>query len=625
MKGKQNIIKQSKQKIGTNISNIHHSNTHINNNDKNISLPIWEKIYLENKNNIDDEYIDDEYISDFFKESKSIHIKNYLYVFPLYKSEYKYAIIDLSKNILYFHEMPYQCFHPMYSKKFFFSIFLFYLDSNYKSDDRYNIVEFDIKNNIFNILNSKGVSPKERKSFSSFFYSNKIYFFGGIPKMLIDNSLNYIYSFNIKENEWKIEETNYTKDKEKDNANITSNYISKYFDSSIVQVEDKNIFYSIGGKFFDGSIYPEINNIYQEASRKVKESNNIIKITIKENGIIELSDINIKNNNSKINFSKTCSLFYKDNIYIYNKDEMFLYEYTNKEISELQKRMFSPQFEGNSNIFIHERYLYLYGKFKFYDDCYLFRTSIDKIYIKYNETQQSNFDYFINNVNKSKDNNDILCEFNNNLNNSEDKKLYINKIILSNLSINLKHIINNNKTQNKLNFSNINSQTFLIIIKWIYNNFNGEILSNISNDTYKNIFNFFFKYKSLSLTNILISNLIFNENNAIFLYEFGLKYNLKNLYSKAHKYISECLNIKNNDKIMGFNETKEFKKKLYENFFCEHKIYMECSINNIDIHNNSNAMINNEQLNNVKKLNKNGKLFYCLICYKVFLPNENNE
>ena len=52
---------------------------------------------------------------------------------------------------------------------------------------------------------------------------------------------------------------------------------------------------------------------------------------------------------------------------------------------------------------------------------------------------------------------------------------------------------------------------------------------------------------------------------------------------------------------------------------------MECSINNIDIHNNSNAMINNEQLNNVKKMNKNGKLFYCLICYKVFLPNENNE
>ena len=48
-------------------------------------------------------------------------------------------------------------------------------------------------------------------------------------------------------------------------------------------------------------------------------------------------------------------------------------------------------------------------------------------------------------------------------------------------------------------------------------------------------------------------------------------------------------------------------------------------INNLDIHNNTNLQINNEQLDNIKNLNKNGKLHYCLNCYKVFIPNKEDE
>ena len=614
MKGKANIInKQPKQKI---TSHINQENNRINNNnlEKNISFQIWEKIYLdkiEQNGNIDDENTENENLSDFLKSSKSIHIKNYLYIFPLLKSDNKYAIIDLSKNILYFHKMPYQCFNPIYSEKFLFSIFLFYIDSSYKSDNRYNIIELDLKNNSFNILNSKGVPPKERKYFSSFFYSNKIYFFGGLPQMLIDNSLNYIYSFNIKEYDWKIEESYFIDEKENINR---INYLGNIYDNSIVQIKDKNIFYSIGGKYINDPMFSEINRLGIRDDYKFKESNDIIKILIKNNGNIELSYVKNKNDN---NISgKICSVFYKENIYLYNKDEMFLFDYKKNEINLLQKRIFAPEIEGNTSLFIFEKYVYLFGKFKYYDDCYLFRTYLEKIDNKFKENKKIDFENIINNI-KIEDNNNILYE----LNNKEENNSYLNKVILANISSNLRNIINNNKSQNKIIFNKINYQVFLIIIKWIYSNYE-ENISNLSNDTYKNIFNFFIKYKAKSLINIFISKININDTNALFLFELGNKHKLDNLSLKAHKYISEKIISKNNDKIFSLNETKEFKQKLFENYFCEHKLYIECMINNLEIRNNSNLKINNEQLENIKNVNKNGKLYYCINCCKVFIPNK---
>ena len=626
MKNKSNVVKPSKLKKGVCMplnanSNISSSN---NNLDKNNPFPSWEKIYLEIKMNITNNDLNpinnlyNESLISFFKESKSITIKNYVYIFPLYKSEYKYAIIDLDKNQLIFQEMPYQCFHPVYSTKFPFIIYLFIYDSNYKSDGRYNIVEFDIKSNNFNILNSKGVPPKARNNcFCSLIYSNKIYFFGGLPKFLSDNSLNYIYSYNLKENDWKIEDYHFNSEKEITNPN----YIGNNFDISSVQIEEKNIFYLIGGKYYDDIIYSEINNVNNSKLKQAKESNDIIKIQIKENGIIELI---YQKKISKNKFGQAFSVYYKDNIYIYNKDILYLYDYKNQDISVLKKRMFSPEIEGHGAIFIHDKFLYLVGKFINYDDCFLFRTNLDKINLKNIGTQKINYENLLNNINNSKDINDILCEFNS----PEEKKYYLNKTVLSNFSLNIKNQINNsyknNKHQGIINLYDINSQALLIIFKWIYNNFE-DISNNLSNDVYKDIFNILFKFKAMCLINIFISKINLNENNALLLYELGNKYELKKLIIKCKKYITNCLNSKNSEKVLSLSENNEIKKKMYENYFCEHKIYMECSVTNLNIHNLSMGNINNEKLDYIKQLNKNGKLFYCLNCNKIFIPTKDDE
>ena len=621
MKNKSNITKNSKQKTGIYMPYIQNTNIS-NNNEKNMPFPLWEKIYLDLKSNISSEdsiiksQIENDFILSFFKGSKSVLIKNYLYIFPLYKSEYKFSILDLEKNQLFFQEMPYQCFHPVYSPKYFYSIFLFIYDTSFKSDGRYNIVEYDVKTNSFNILNSKGVAPKARNNnFCSFIYSNKLYFFGGTSKFLSDNSLNYFFSFNLKENDWKIEEYNFNSDKEI----INSSYIGNSFDISCVQLEEKNIFYLIGGKFYDDIIYSEINNINNPKLKQAKESNDIIKLQIKENGIIELFN---QKKNSKNKLGHVFSVYHRDNIYIYNKEALFLYDLKSQDISLLKKRIFFPEIEDNGTIFIHDKFLYLVGKFSNFDDCFLFRTSLDKINIKCPQAQRINYEYLLNNINNSKDNNDILCEFNN----PEDKKLFLNKNVLSNFSINIKNQIYSNNThkhQGKINLLDINYQTLIIIFKWIYNNFE-DISNNLSNDIFKDIFYILFKMKSFSLINIFISKINLNENNVLLLYELGNKYNIKNLIEKCQKYITICLNSKNSDKILSFNESSDMKKKMYENFFCEHKIYIECSVTNLNMHNLSMVNINNEKLDHIKQLNKNGKIFYCINCNKVFIPSNEN-
>ena len=629
MKNKTNTTKTSKQKGGgayaSNNQNSNISNNHnLNNSEKNMPFPIWEKIYLEFKTNILNDIdlnlktqFDKNHISSFFRESKSIIIKNYIYIFPLFKSEYKYAVIDIEKNQLIFQEMPYQCFHPVYSTQFFYSIFLFTYDLSFKSDGRYNIVEFDVKTKCFNILNFKGVAPKARNDcFCSFIYSNKLYFFGGTPQFLSDNSLNYLFSYNIKENDWKIEEYIFNSEKEL----LNSNYIGNNFDISCVQIEEKNIFYLIGGKYYDDTIYSEINNFNNSKLKQAKESYDIIKLQIKDNGIIEFTNTK---KNSKNKFGNAFTTYYKDNIYIYNKDMLFLYDYKNQDISISKKRIFAPEIERYGTFLIHDNYLYLIGKFVNYDDCYLFKTSLDKINVKYTGNQKISYEYLLNNINNSKDINDILCEFNN----PDDKKLYLNKLMLSNFSINMKNQIintcNNHKLQNILNLNDINYQTLIIIIKWIYNIFGG-MPTNLNNDIYKDIFTILLKFKAKSLINILIDNLNINENNALLFYELGNKYTLQKLVTKCHKYISDLLNSKNSDKILTFNESNEIKKKMYEHFFCEHKLYMECSVTNLNIHNLTMININNDKLDNIKQMNKNGKLFYCLNCNQVFIPNKDN-
>lgn len=53
-------------------------------------------------------------------------------------------------------------------------------------------------------------------------------------------------------------------------------------------------------------------------------------------------------------------------------------------------------------------------------------------------------------------------------------------------------------------------------------------------------------------------------------------------------------------------------------------VYIECSITNLNLHNLSMVNITNEKLDHIKQLNKNGKIFYCINCNKVFVPSNEN-
>ena len=176
----------------------------------------------------------------------------------------------------------------------------------------------------------RSVAPKARsESFCSFIYLNKLYFFGGVPKFIADNSMNYIFSYNLKEFDWKIEEYVMTT-AQKELFNV--NYVGNNYDISLAQVNNENCFYLIGGKYYDDIIYSEINNNSNKL-KQAKESSEILKLEIKEEGTVEL--INQKKN-SKNKFRNATSIYYKDNIYIYNKDNLFLFDIKNQEISLLK-------------------------------------------------------------------------------------------------------------------------------------------------------------------------------------------------------------------------------------------------------------------------------------------------
>lgn len=634
MKNKTSTTKTSKQKVNiynmsyNNVANNNPStsfnpNTVINTNssqtiDKNSPFPIWEKIYLDfpysdpffynkknNSQNQTNNLIKEENLCTFFKETKSINIDNHIYIFPLYRSDYQYAIIDIENFQISFHEMPFQCFNPIYNIQYYYSIFLFTYDNSIKSDGRYNIIEYDTKSNLFNLLPSKGVPPKARsENFCSFIYLNKIYFFGGVPKFIADNSMNYIFSYNLKEFDWKIEEYIITAQKELFNVN----YIGNNYDISLTQVNNENCFYLIGGKYYDDIIYSEINNNSNKL-KQAKESSEILKLEVKEDGAIELTN---QKKNLKNKFGNAISIYYKDNIYIYNKDNLFLFDIKNQEISLLKKRLFAPEIENHASFLIKDKYLYLIGKFINYEDCFIFRTNLDKINNKYTGNQKTSYEYLLN-YNKESHNNDIICYFNS----PDDKKLYLNKMVLINFSLYIKKLL----THKNINLYDTNYNTMILILKWIYNNFEDfNSSNNINADVYKDIIYILIKYKAKSLLNIFINNININNNNCMNLYDISNKYDLTKLNQRCHKYISENLG-----NTVNFNESLDLKKKIYENFFCEHKIYIECSVQNLNLHNYSKTIVTNDMVDYMKNLNKNGKLFYCLNCNKVFIPNDNNN
>ena len=155
------------------------------------------------------------------------------------------------------------------------------------------------------------------------------------------------------------------------------------------------------------------------------------------------------------------------------------------------------------------------------------------------------------------------------------------------------------------------------ILKFIYSNFY-ENISNIEIEILNEMFFVLLRYRAKSLLNIIIDHIQITCDKAVKIYEISLKHSLHDLMKKCEKYISEHLNSR-----LVMNEGNELKCVLYENYFCEHKIYVQCNIAGIDIKNISQITITNEKVNEIKEISKNGKLMFCLNCLKVF-KQENN-
>ena len=244
---------QSSNSTSTNLNQQIKPSSPMNSNSQYFTFPIWEKVYLDIKEVKD--------IDSFFSFSSSIFINKKVYIFPKYKSPSShYAIFDTSTEQIAFYPLQIECFNPLHDKQTNL-IYLFSYDSSYGSDFRYNIIEYNPINNSFTNLVMKGVAPKARReAFTSFIFDGKIYFFGGVQMFTGDNSMNYLFSFNIKECEWNIEK--YNGIFHSDNMNL--GYIINTFNVIGVEVEEgsgdeKGKVILIGGKYFDDVFYSNMS------------------------------------------------------------------------------------------------------------------------------------------------------------------------------------------------------------------------------------------------------------------------------------------------------------------------------------------------------------------------------
>jgi len=551
-------------------------------------FPIWEKIYLDTK--------ELKKSDNFFSKCKSILIENEVYLFPSTKQntqENIYAKINLENTQITFHNMIYDCFYPILNPNNKI-IYLYTYDSSYNSDYRYSLIEFNIIDNSFNLIQQKGVPPKARnETFTSFLLGGKIFFFGGVQKFSGDISINHLFSFNLKELEWNIEEINQIYH----NDNSSLNYLSNTYDVSCININENKVLL-IGGKFFDDVFYS--NTLINLHKNNIFESSEIVEFNIEPNISFNFSKIE---NDIKFGFFSCC--LYKNLIYIHNNGKLYLYDYEKEEISMLKPRLFEPEAISNTNIFVYNGFLYLIGQFKCYEDCYAFKTSLEKINIKWNNENLISYENLLN----YKDCSDMICSFNNE---DKTKELYLNKKILFNFSLALKNLINCTQKSNVYIFNDINFVTMFNILKFIYSNFNEEI-SKIDIEILKEIFFVLFRYRAKSLLNIIVSHLKLSNDKVVQFYELAQKYNFQDLMQKCKKYISENLN---NGIIM--NEGIELKKNFYQNYFCQHKLYIQCNIAGIEIKNIGQVTLTNEKVNEIKELSQGGKLYYCLNCKKVF-------
>jgi hypothetical protein len=596
----------------------------------NTSFPIWEKVYLE----ITPDKL--------FDNIHSVQVKNIVYIFPsTYDEKNKnFYVLDLDAENIREEEMEYQgCFHPVYDTNNI--IYLFRFDSGKYSDFRYSIVEYNIETKKWGHNTHKGVAPKRRSDdFSTIFYNSKIYFIGGMQKFPGDNTGNLMYTYNTIDNEWAIESYNgshltelpgvpYLANRSGMNGILNLGVISSNLGTLGTigtSTEPVPKWLLIGGKYLENSFSNNINGMTNSLSSSLKnffndvETDDIFEYDFSSQKLNKKQYIKILND---VKFSNCSSCLYKECIIIHNKGNFYNLDLTTHELSMLKPLLFNPNASKDSILLIHNNFLFIISKFQHYEDCIIFKTSVDNLIPKWNSMKEISYEMLLNN----KECSDIVFLLNAG---DKNREILVNKKVMYNFSSPLKNIIINcAQNSNYYNFNDVSFFGVYNTLKFIYSNFNDNI-SSYEIEIIQEMIDIIVRYRAKSLLNITLSHIKLTNENALVFYELALKFNLNEFKKFTFNFISENLQNASGtnaglfSKDKNVNEGPELKKILFENYFCIHPITIQVNTIGFDIKNLSQITVTSERFADIKELCKDNKIYFCLNCKKVIV-NEKTE
>jgi len=577
------------------------------------NFPIWEKIYIDS-NKLEE--------NNFFENVKGVHIKNLVYIFSSkhIHNNKTFYIFDLDNETLKEEEAGIQdCFQPVYDGKN--SIYLFKIDNSYSSDFRYHLIDFNVKNKTWTTIAHKGVSPKKRSDDFSVVYhqnSNKIFFFGGMQIFPGDNTGSFVYSFSLDEYEWNIE-------------TVSGEFLNK---SQIPYVSNKSgitpIFYNqdkillLGGKILEHNFSNSFNSSNVENLNFIlnqnytKENKNTFFTEIETDEIFEFnmhSKQFTKRQYTKllddVKFNNYSVCHFKDCVIIHNKGSFYYYDFISNDLSQLKPLLFSPEAISQSILLIYNGYLYILGRFKYYEDAIIFKTSMENLSPKWNYTKEISYEMLLNNKYYS----DIVFVLNAG---DKNREIHVNKKVMYNFSFPLKNIIiNGSQNSNYYNFTDGSFIGVYNTLKFIYSNFNDN-LNSLDLEIINEMIDIIVKYRAKSLLNIVLSQIKITPENVFFLFELAIRNELNDFKSLIYNYICNNLNPEIFAKEKNINDSYELKKLLFENYFCKHPLVVEVNTLGYDVKNISqNVTISPEKLKETQEICKNNKLSFCVFCKKI--------
>ena len=183
-----------------------------------------------------------------------------------------------------------------------------------------------------------------------------------------------------------------------------------------------------------------------------------------------------------------------------------------------------------------------------------------------------------------------------------------------NFSLPLKNIIIN-YAQNS-NYYNFNDVSFIGVyntLKFIYSNFNDNI-STYDPEIIQEMIDIIIRYRAKSLLNISLHHIKLTHENALSFFEIANKYNLTEFKKKTYDYMSENLHNGIFMKEKNLNESYDFKKILFENYFCSHQITIQLNTIGIEVKNLNGMTMSQDKFAEFKNLSNN---IECLVLKKI--------